>query len=219
MMNIATRVLAIAVLLVGGGARAQNTDSALVQQVSGEASYASAAEERKVIPFMKVRAGDRFSLAAGARLSLVYMANGRQERWLGPARFSIGSMESKVLAGAPPEIASLPLAVAQKMMKIPEMIQIAKLGGIRVRGLKPKRQPGAEQEAELTQAKKRYADLRQRQPPEDISPELYLFAVLQEYLMYDEMQRVVEDMRRAQPESDDVRRLADWLQERRGGGR
>ena len=218
MMKFAKWVLAIAACLISGGVCAQTADAALVQQVSGEVTYAGAGAESRVLPFMKARSGDRFKLAAGARLSLVYIANGRQEIWNGPARFDIGTIESKALAGAAAGVTSLPVAVPQRIMKIPEMMQIAKIGGIQVRGIKPRQSIGPEQQAELAKARKLYAELRQRLPRADISPELYLFAVLQEQLMYDEMQRVLEDMRSAQPESMEVRNLADWMQERRKAG-
>jgi hypothetical protein len=48
-------------------------------------------------------------------------------------------------------------------------------------------------------------------PADDITPELYLYAALYEHQMYDDMKAVVADMRRKQPESEDVKALEAWV--------
>ena len=46
---------------------------------------------------------------------------------------------------------------------------------------------------------------------DDITPELYLYSVLQDFLLYDEMKPVVEEMAKRQPASADVQDLVAWV--------
>lgn len=215
-MKTMSRVLALcAFLLAGGGlAQAQDADVGLVNQVAGDVTYSSGAGGGKVQPFMKMRRGDRYSVAAGAQIRVVYFQGGRQETWRGPSSFQSGAEHSEALSGAVHQVASLPAAVPQKMQKIPEMIKMAQMGGVQVRGLKSKPQPGAEQQSELAAARASYAELRRQLPSEDITPELYLFAVLQDHLLYEEMKTLVDDMQRRQPGSAEAAQLAEWLNAR-----
>lgn len=213
-MEAVRRVL-LALLLAGGGiAQAQDADVGLVHQVAGDVTYSSGSGGGKVQAFMKMRQGDRFSVAAGAQVRVVYFHNGRQETWRGPASFRSGTEHSDPLVGAVYQVAKLPVAVPQKMQKIPQLIQMAKLGGMQVRGLKSGPRPGPEQQAELAAARITYAELRQQLPREDITPELYLFTVLQDQLLYDEMQAVVDEMLRKQPASTEAQQLAEWVSAR-----
>ncbi len=208
--------LLIAALLFasGGEAAAQGADVGLVNQVAGEVSYVSGSGAGKVQAFMKMRQGDRFNLAAGAQLKVVYFQNGRQETWRGPAGFKSGVAHSEPLAGAVYEVANLPLGVPQKIQRIPELLQMAKLGGIQVRGATPKQRASLEQQAEVAAARTTYAQLRQQVPQDDITPELYLFTVLQDYLLYDDMKTVADEMLRKQPANQEAQQLAEWARVR-----
>ena len=59
--------------------------------------------------------------------------------------------------------------------------------------------------------------MRATLPADDITPELYYTAALDEYAKYDEMAVVVEEMQRKQPDNADVRALADWVRKKAGG--
>jgi hypothetical protein len=219
-------MLFAALLLAGIGAvHAQGADVGLINQVAGDVSYASDSGAGKVQAFMKMRMGDRFTLPAGAQVKVVYFQNGRQESWRGPAGFKSGSEQSEPLAGAAYEVVTLPVGVAQKIQKIPNLIQmakmggmqvreVAKLGGIQVRSAAAKQRPSPEQQAEVAAARTTYAQLRKQAAQDDITPEFYLFTVLQEYLLYDDMKSAADEMLRRQPGNIEAQQLAEWAGER-----
>lgn len=200
------------------GAGAQSGDVGLVNQLSGEVAYA--AEDGTQAPaqaFMKVREGDRFTLPAGAQLRLVYFDGSRQETWKGPASFKAGTRQSRALSGQAADAAQLPSGVAQKIAQVPNLVQIAKLGrsgGIAVRGGRRPGRPTAEQQAELSQAKGNYAQMRRTASDEDITPELYYYAVLQDHLLYGEMKTVTEEMLKRQPNSAEAQELSAYVKSR-----
>jgi DNA-binding protein H-NS len=204
-----------ALLLLGYGVgHAQSPDVGLINQLAGDVSYANSAGSGLARAFMKMRQGDRFTVAAGAQVRVVYFQNGRQETWRGPASFRSGTEHSESITGTVYEVAHLPVAVPQKIQRIPELIQMAKLGGVQVRGVTPKQQASLEQQAEVAAARTTYAQLSQQLPQEDITPELYLFTVLQDYLLYDDMKTVVDEMLRRQPGNREAEQLADWVRVR-----
>jgi hypothetical protein len=216
-MGVVRHALLFALLSFGvcGIAGAQGPDAGLVNQVAGDVSYVGSGGGAGLVQaFMKMRQGDSYSLATGALLKIVYFQNGRQETWRGPSRFRSGAEQSEPLAGAVYEVANLPTGVAQKIQKIPELLQMAKLGGIQVRGTAPRQRASLEQQAEVAAARSICAQMRQHLSQDDITPELYLFAVLQENLLYDEMKTVADEMLRKQPANQEAQRLAEWAKVR-----
>jgi hypothetical protein len=211
-------MFAAALLGVALGAGAQSNDVGLVNHLSGEVSYAGqGGTQSKAQAFMKVREGDRFSLSAGAQLRLVYFNGSRQETWKGPASFKAGTQKSVALSGKATEAAQLPSGVAQKIAQVPNLLQIAKLGragGIAVRGGGKPVGLSSEQQAEVSQAKATYAKMRQKASPEDITPELYFYSVLQDHLLYDEMKAVTDEMLKRQPHNPEARELAAFVESR-----
>lgn len=199
-----------------GGAQAQSLDVGLVNMLAGEVSYASeGAAAAKVQAFMKVRQGDRFTVPAGGAVRVVYFQGGRQETWKGPASFKAGARQGE--GGTPTEVTVLPASVPQKIAQVPELIQIAKLGrsgGVAVRGAAKAPRLSAEQQAEVKAAKDTYGKLRSQVGADDITPELYLYSVLQDYLLYDDMRPVVDEMSKRQPTSTEVQELASWVKSR-----
>jgi hypothetical protein len=221
-MKTMRRVLGVCALYLvahGAGFAQAVADAGLVQQVNGEVAYASSSGTGKAQPFMKMRQGDRFTVPPGAQIQVVYFQNGRQESWRGPASFKAAVEYSEAVSGTVYEVAHLPVAVPQRIQRIPELIQMAKLGGIQVRGATPKQQASLEQQSEVAAARVTYAKLRQQLPQDDITPELYLFTVLQDYLLYDDMKVVVDEMLRRQPASAEAQQLAEWVRGRIGPGR
>jgi hypothetical protein len=71
-----------------------------------------------------------------------------------------------------------------------------------------------EQQAEVTQAKATYAQMRQKAPAEDITPELYFYSVLQDHLLYDEMKVVTDEMLKRQPGNPEAQELAAYVKSR-----
>ncbi len=204
----------MAVLLaVSGAVLAQGADVGLVNLVSGDVTYVpSVGAPAKVQAFMKVRDGDRFNINAGAQLRVVFFESARQERWAGPASFRAGKVGSAPITGKPAEVSTLPAGVQQRIARVPELIQFARLGGIQVRGgLTRQQQASIEQQETIRAARETYAQMQKEMPADDITPELYFYAALYEFLMYDEMKTVVADMRRKQPGNEDVKTLESWI--------
>ena len=205
-----------AAAIMVGGAQAQSLDVGLVNMLAGEVSYASeGAAAAKAQSFMKVRQGDRFTVPAGGAVRVVYFQGGRQETWTGPASFKAGARQGE--GGTPTEVTVLPASVPQKIAQVPELIQIAKLGrsgGVAVRGAAKAPRLSAEQQAEVKAAKDTYGKLRSQLGADDITPELYLYSVLQDYLLYDDMRPVVDEMSKRQPTSTEVQELAAWVKSR-----
>ena len=205
-----------AAAIMVGGAQAQSLDVGLVNMLAGEVSYASeGAAAAKAQSFMKVRQGDRFTVPAGGAVRVVYFQGGRQETWKGPASFKAGARQGE--GGTPTEVTVLPASVPQKIAQVPELIQIAKLGrsgGVAVRGAAKAPRLSAEQQAEVKAAKDTYGKLRSQLGADDITPELYLYSVLQDYLLYDDMRPVVDEMSKRQPTSTEVQELAAWVKSR-----
>lgn len=217
-MHTLQSISAAALLAAALGASAQSSDVGLVNQLSGDVSYAGqASTQSRAQAFMKVRQGDRFTLPAGAQLRLVYFNGSRQETWKGPSSFKAGMQQSEALSGQAAEAAQLPSGVAQKIAQVPDLVQIAKLGrsgGIAVRGGSKPGRLSAEQQAEVSQARAIYAQMRQKSPAEDITPELYYYSVLQDHLLYDEMKTVTDEMLKRAPGNPEVQELAAYVQSR-----
>jgi hypothetical protein len=210
------RVVVLLFELISGAAFGQGADVALVNLVSGEVTYvAPAGTPGKVGPFMKLRAGDRIDVAAGAQVRIVFFEGARQELWVGPASFRAGNVAAEPLSGKAAAATNLPIGVPQRMAHIPEIIQIAKLGGSQIRGvLTPQQKASLEQQEALAKAREAYEAMRKTASADDINPELYLYAALHEFLVYDEMKVVVAEMRRKQPDNQDVKTLDAWLKSR-----
>lgn len=190
-------------------------DVGLINHLAGDVSYTSGASTAKVQAFMKVREGDRFTVPAGAAVRVVYFQGGRQESFSGPASFTAGAQQSAVQSGAQPQVTTLPAGVPQKISQTPELIQIAKLGrtgGVAVRGLGREPRLTAQQQAEVRQAREIYQKLRSEAAQDDITPELYLYSVLQDHLLYADMKPVVEEMSKRQPANPDVSELKAYVQ-------
>jgi hypothetical protein len=211
------RQLAWALVLAGAAGAALASDVGLVNHLSGDVSYTSGAATAKAKPYMKVREGDRFTVPAGAQLRVVYFQGGRQESYAGPATLTAGSQQSTLQSGAQPQVTTLPSGVPQKIAQTPELIQIAKLGrsgGVAVRGVNGERKLTPQQQAEVKQAKQTYEQLRKGSDADDITPELYLYSVLQDHLLYADMKQVVAEMQKRQPANPDVAAMAEYVKVR-----
>ena len=203
-------------MLLAAQAGAQLRDVGLVNLVSGEVRFAPVSGAgAPVTPFMRVREGDRFNLAVGAQLRVVFFEGARQERWFGPSSFRAARAQGEAISGAATEVVRLPAGAPQRIARIPELLQNAKLGGIRVRGAATP--PAARPAGTLAEARATYQQMKQALPPDDIAPELYYYAALEEHAKYDEMRGVVAEMRRKRPESADVNALAEWVNKKTGG--
>jgi hypothetical protein len=207
------RSLGLVAVLAGASAFAAD-DVGLVNQLNGDVSYTSGSNTAKAKAFMKVREGDRFSIPAGAQLRIVYFDGGRQESYTGPAALTAGTKSSQQHNGAQPQVTALPAGVPQKIAQTPELLQIARLGrsgGVAVRGAQEPQRLTPQAQAEVRQARQTYEQMRKSAAANDIVPEQYLYAVLQDHLLYDEMKGVVAEMQKRQPSNPDVAVMAEYV--------
>lgn len=216
-MKRSFRTLGLGALLalfgVSFGAHAAE-DVGLINQLAGDVSYTSGGGAAKAKPYMKIREGDRFTLPAGAKLRVVYFKKGRQESFTGPASFTAGIEQSAVQSGAQPQVSNLPAGVSEKIAQVPELIQIARLGrsgGVAVRGVRAEQRLTPQQQAEVRQARQTYEQMRQHAAADDIVPEMYLYSVLQDHLLYADMKQVVAEMQKRQPANPDVAVMAEYV--------
>ncbi len=194
---------------------AQSPDVGLVNLVSGDVTYTSTSGgPGKVQAFMKVREGDRLVVPAGGQLRVVFFDGSRQERWTGPASFRASKTGSEPISGKAAEIATLPAGASQRVAQVPQLVQIAKLGGIQVRGMTRTQKASVEQQTTVSEARAVYEKMRNELPADDITPELYLYAVLHDYLLYSDMKTVAEEMLRKQPGNNEVNQLLAWVNSR-----
>jgi hypothetical protein len=195
---------------------AQGADVGLVNQVKGTVSYTGqGGGTGTATDFMRVREADRFVLPAGALLRVIFLQSGRQETWTGPASFRLGAAAGEMLSGKAPVVAQLPPTVPQRVVRAPDMFQqahMARLGGIAVRGGPPRTHlVTAGDKAAIADARGVYEQLRGAQAGDDITAQVYFASVLAEYQQYEEMDGVVAEMRRRQPDNGDVQALSDWV--------
>jgi len=215
-MTTSTRAWLLAgVMLLGAAAQsALAQDTGLVNQVAGPVTYTAAgAPSRPVQAFMKIHAGDRIAVPAGASVRVVFFKANRQETWVGPSEFRVGPERSEPESGQP-AVAALPATVSVKMARLPDLVQSARLGGVTVRG--PARRPPmtAEEQAEVTEARATYKMLRAQANADDITPELYLIAVLQEVGQYGDMGPLLDELAKRKPLNPEVEELVQWVRSR-----
>jgi hypothetical protein len=222
-------LLSLTMLLIEGSvARAQSLppDVGIVTQLSGEATYLNESYQKtpeKAEVFMKIRRGDYFKVPRGSAIQLVFFENGRQETWKGPVSFMVGEVQSRVEKGrelpGQPEVVILSKEASQGMRRIPVLLRRARLsrsgGGVMVRGVprvsaKPV-VPTQEERAEIAKAKETYQKLRKQAKPDDIIPELTLLGVLADYEQHEEMEKVIKDAMKIQPESQVLKELGEWV--------
>jgi hypothetical protein len=192
-------LLLLAPLMAGAAER----EDAMVTLAQGEILHHSG--DSKGVPartFMKVRAGDQFTLSSNARLQLTYLQSGRQEIWQGAAKLQAGTVESRAISSTnPPEIKRLPEVLLKQLAKSPGAINNMKnrTGMILVRAIP--------YEKKLAELRDNYQTLRSQAGPEDITPELYLVSAYFEMKQYAELKTALEEMRRRQPDNPEIENL------------
>lgn len=188
-------------------AQALSTDIAFVTALSGEVRYQSKDETAKSAQaYMRIRHGDTIKVASGASIRLSYTTVPRQETWTGPATFVVTLAGGEKLTGGAPTIAQLPSSVPQKLAKVAELMKTSHMGGLVVRSVKP---PTPVNLDNVAAAMIVYENMRSKTTANDITPELFLYAVFLEYQMLDDLKIVAKEMRARQPDNAEVRLLTD----------
>lgn len=195
--------LQLLLLLAPLTAGAAEREDAMVTLVQGEVIHHAGSD--KGVPartFMKVHAGDKFTLSGNARLQLTYMQGGRQELWRGAAKLEAGTAESRATGPAdPPEVKRLPEVLLKQLARSPGAIDNMKnrTGMILVRAIP--------YEKKLAELQDNYRDLRSQAASEDITPELYLVSAYFDMKQYAELKNTLEEMRRRQPDNPEIENL------------
>lgn len=204
-------------------------DVGLVTQLSGDATYWNEGYQKapeKAQAFMRIRRGDHFRITGGVIIRLVYFQNGRQETWKGPAAFVVEDTKSQAEGEkgveVQPEVVTLPAGTSEGMRRIPVLLRRARLsrsGAMLIRGEGEKSQkaitPTKEERTEIAMARESYQNLRKQTRPDDITPELNFLAILADYEQFDEMEKVIKDALKIQPNNETLRELEEWVRSQR----
>ncbi len=210
------RALLLALALAGEAASAPAADVGVVNHLAGLVTVTNGTSTARAQAYMHINEGDRFEVPQGVVVKVAYFKSGRQEFFSGPVSFTIGSQQSVVRRGSSPQVSVLPSGVSQKISQTPELVQIAKLGAAGTGLYTPPASTrelrlSPQQQAEVRQAREIYAKLRTDTPADDITPELYLYSVLQDHLLYNEMRSIVAEMAKRQSANGDVAVLAEYV--------
>lgn len=181
-------------------------DVGLVNALSGDVSYQSKeGEAKKAMPYMRLRHGDKVTLASGASIRISYTTVSQQESWTGPSSFVATSSGGELLKGNKPVVKKLPAAVPQRLARISELMNTSRVGGLVVRSAKATKSASKEEIAEAMAA---YESMRAEAAASDVTPELYLYSVFEENGMEDDLKIVARDMLSRQPNNPEIQKLA-----------
>jgi hypothetical protein len=161
-------------------------------------------------------------------LQLVYFQSGRKETWKGPAVLIVDETQSRAEgekgSRVQPEVMILPSGASQGMQRIPVLLRRAGLsrsGTTQVRGVVGAPQKAItlseEEKSEIKRAKEIYQSLRKQTKAEDITPELTLLVVLADYEQYEEMEKVIKDAMKTQPDNPVLKQLDEWVKTQKRG--
>jgi hypothetical protein len=205
--NMLKLIVAFLAAFVSGTSLAQDAgDVGLVNSLQGDVSYqGKEGPARKAQPYMRLRHGDKVTLAAGGAIKISYTTANRQESWTGPSSFVATSSGGELLKGSKPEIVQLPSAVPQKLARVSELMNTSRVGGLVVRSVKAQSASSKEEVAEAVAA---YESMRAKAAPSDVTHDIFLYSVFQETGMVDDLKIVAKEMMSRQPDNPEIRQLA-----------
>jgi hypothetical protein len=214
-MNVSSRLALFALLslFISVSAFAQQQRVAVVTLLAGEVSYSK--ENLPDSParlFMGAFPGDRFTLNAGAQIRVIYPEVSREEVWRGPVTIRVMEKQGDSTNGKPLQISKPEGDIPHYLNYAPDLIQVAKLSRTLMRrpGVPPPRITPAQRET-IANAQKSYALMRTSASVGDIAPEMYLYAVLLDFLLYEEAVPVTTEMLKVQPDNEDIKALLDYV--------
>jgi len=227
--NIGLTVLAVSLFIIGAAAEAALSlpDVGMVTILTGEVSYTDGQGQKgEAKAFMKIRANDRFALAAGSSLQLVFFGDGRKETWKGPLSVQIGDKGAAAEgsgASDGAEVQTMSEPVANEVRRVAALIDSSRLqrsGAVLVRGDSKDQHElietmplNSKENQVIEKARARFQDLLKETAPQDITAELYFFSVLADYDQFSEMKELIGAMRRKQPDNSQIDLLSEWLNE------
>lgn len=187
-------------------------DAGMITALSGTVQYqAVGSTKRPAVSFMKLRAGDRFSVASAATVRVVYFSSGRQENWKGPAEFTIGTAES-VGGSQTPIVTALPIAASSQLSNLPDLsqsVQMSRLGGVTVRAGRHRGNP--EEAAAVQKALEIRTSMVAAAPADELTADLYLLSVYIEYSRRDDITQLLDTMQAKRPGDESIRELRTHL--------
>lgn len=196
--------------------RAEVQDVGIVTFLNGKVTFTShgSTGAKDLTNFSRVRTGDRITIPEGGALRVNYLTAGKQESWKGPSAFVVNANGGEGLSGAKAVVTPLPVLLSQPIGRIPELLQSTRMGGQTVRSYSAKNgsNPISKEEAErmFTAATENYNRMRKEFADSDITPELYLFSVMQDIGKFSELKPIAEEMLRRQPTDPEVQKLVVW---------
>jgi hypothetical protein len=162
---------------------------AMLTQVAGDVRASGKDGARPAVPFMKVNEGDRLTLAANARVQMVYLAKGRQEIWKGAGAVDVGAQEGRS-ASLKAEASQISPIILKQLTKTPAAGQHAKTGMVMLRSL--------DDLADMDRLDQDYATFRAAAPPDDTTPEVFLLSALLDAGDITRARKLIEDLRAKQ---------------------
>lgn len=174
----------------------------LVTAVSGNVTLQEGkASPNELKPFVKLREGDRLTMADTPRLQVVYFEGGRQETWQGTGLLEVGTGSSKTLYGnLQPEIRTLPAILVKQISKTPSPDGNVKTGMIRVRSIQPA--------DKLESIEKEYAEMRKTLDRGDYTPELFLLASYFELREFEKLETLLGQLSEKSPGNTELSTLS-----------
>lgn len=180
----------------------------LITQLKGRATLSrdSAEQPQAVVPFMKLRPGDRLELAPDARLQVLFTGNGRQETWPGGTVLRVEENQSTPLSlGIQPLVRNLPTVALARLAKAPTVLNDLqnRSGMVMVRS-------GGLLE-QIREVESTYSELRGAAQSDDITPELFLLSALHDLNLHKDIPVILEDMAAKQPDNSRIRGLLEQM--------
>lgn len=136
LINRSRLVAFVLAALAWSGVWAQEAagDVGLVNALQGDVSYQSKdGPARKAQAYMRLRHGDKVTLAADASIRISHFTTGRQESWTAAGSFVATSSGGEALKGSKPEVVQLPAVAPQKLARITDWMNRSGFGGMVVR--------------------------------------------------------------------------------------
>src|SRR5712691_7605367 len=87
------RRIAIVLMITSAFAARAWAEEVMLTQVAGTVKVTGKAGARPAVPFLKVNQGDKLTLAANARVQMVFLTSGRQEIWKGAGEVAVGGQQ------------------------------------------------------------------------------------------------------------------------------
>jgi hypothetical protein len=186
-------LVSAAAALLPFAAAALTIDNAMITGIRGKVAYQTGNEEKTAVAFMKVKTGDKLILAKDANAQVVYLENGQQEIWQGPAKLTIGATAS-TSPDAKPEIKTLPPYVAKQLAKTPSSDVKNRTGMVLMRSI-----PNPDK---LRQVEENYATLKAAAGPDDLTPEIYLLSGLLELREFEKLRARLDELSARTPSTE-----------------